>query len=246
MMRTSALLVAPLLLFGCKEEPTAVEEAKKAQEAAMEAAKHAMKAAEAAKEEAAEAAKGAAETAEKQVDPQNLGEAMQKMQEAMGKMQSNVDPVSYKTLKGLLPEKAGEFTRKKTRGQKAGAMGFKVSHAEGDYEGPDGAKLSIKITDTGSMKGFAGMASAQWAMVELERESDEGFERTFTYKGNKAYEKYQNGPKRAQLNTIVASRFVVELQGRKVEMKAVKAALEDVDLDALAEMKDEGVKKAAN
>lgn len=241
MIRISALTVAFVLIaVGCKDEKSALEKAKEAQKAAMEAAEEAKKEAAKAAEEAAEAA----EQAQEQVDPKDLGQAMQKMQEAVGKMQSNVDPVSYKKLKALLPEKAGDFTRKKTRGQKAGAMGFKVSHAEGDYEGPDGARLSIKITDTGTMKGFAGMAAAQWAMVELERESDDGYERTFTYEGNKAYEKYENASKSAQLNTIVGNRFVVELRGRKVEMKAVKSALEDVDLGALADMKDEGVKKA--
>ena len=235
-MKRFVLPLCAFLLFACKDEPTTTEEAKKAQESAADALKHAMKAAEAAKKEATEATKEAGDKA-----PKDLGEAMKQMEKAMGAMASNVDPVSYKKLKALLPEKVGIYARTKTSGEKAAAMGMKVSHASGKYEGKDGATATVKITDAGTMKGMAAGMTA-WALVEIERESDDGFERTFEHKGHPAHEKFQNKRQRGELHAFVSKRFVIEVTGRKADMKELKKLFEAIDISALEGMKDEGVK----
>jgi hypothetical protein len=234
-----SILVALLIASSCKDEAPAQQHVAKAQEAAAEAMKEAMKAAEAAKLQAGEAAeqakKDAMDAAKEGASPEALGEAMAKMQEAMGKVQGNIEPVEYAKLKAALPEKAGGFERKSASGEKANAMGFKVSHAEAKYEGKGGT-ARIKITDAGSMPQ---MGMAAFAMVQVERESDEGYEKTFTFKGHKGHEKYTNASKHGEIHAFIGNRFIVEVQGEG-EMKDIKALFEAMDVDGLDRIKGEG------
>ena len=75
------------------------------------------------------------------------------------------------------------------------------------------------------------------------KESDTGFERTITYKGSRGHEKYDSSRKRGEMQVVVADRFVVEVRGRKVEWKAIRSAMEALDLDDLTKWKDHGVTK---
>ncbi len=54
---------------------------------------------------------------------------------------------------------------------------------------------------------------------------------------NKAYEKYDSADKNGELNVLINKRFVVSAKGRGVSMDKIKAALEDVDLDKLEDVK---------
>ena len=247
-MRTvvAVLLFASFIVaYGCKEERQQAEEAMKlaeqakamAEAAAKEAQKEAAKAAveaEKAGDEATEGAKG---------QPKDLNEALAQMKNAIEKNAPQVDPVDFRKLKKMLPEKVGDLERKKAKGEKAGAMGVKVSNAEGRYEGPDGARLKIKLIDMGSMKGFAAMAATGWAMAEIDRESDDEWEKTTKYKGFKTFEKYNTKRNQGETKMIVANRFIVEISGRKVTWDQIKAARDEIPFDDLEDMKNEGVKE---
>lgn len=55
----------------------------------------------------------------------------------------------------------------------------------------------------GSMKGLAGMTAFAWSWAEIDKESDDGFERTFEYKGHKAYEKYDTNYKNGEYRYLL-------------------------------------------
>jgi hypothetical protein len=145
-----------------------------------------------------------------------------------------VEPVDFRELQVLLPETLGGMKRGEVKGEKVGAMGIKVSNAEATYGG-DQTRIRVKIVDTGSMSGFAGMAA--WAMVDIDSENSAGYEKTSNVGGRKTYEKWMKDGKRGELNMIVASRFMIEVRGEGVEMKDLKQAAAALDYKKLEAMK---------
>ena len=153
-----------------------------------------------------------------------------------------VEVVDFRELKGMLPASLGGLKRTDATGEKSGAMGMVISTAEGRYSSDDGKSISVKIGDIGSLSGMAGMAAYAWATHEVDRESDTEYEKTTTFKGYKALEKYNKQTKSGDMSVLVGGRFVVEAEGSNVSMDALKAAIAGVDLRKLDGMKGKGVK----
>ena len=201
-------------------------------------------------EKAAEAAAKQMEAAAKQMEEAsktgtaNMGDAMAAMGAAISGAATagkKVETVSYQELKALLPESLPGMKRTDATGEKSSAMGMQVSNAEGRYSSDDGSSTTIKITDIGSMTGLAGMTAYAWAKVDIDRESDNGYEKTTTFNGYKAHEKYDKPSKSGEISVLVGDRFVVEVDGRNVDMDAIKSTLGKVDLGKLNSMKGQGV-----
>lgn len=196
--------------------------------------------------QAEQAAKNLAEAGKKMEEAvkqggEGVGEAMKKMGEAMtsGK---KVEPVDFRLLKSLLPESLPGMKRTSATGEKNAAMGINVSKAEAEYqaEGEKG-RIDLNITDMGSMSGLAAMAAFGWAMTEIDRETDSGYEKTSTYGGFKAFEKYNKSNQDGEIQVLVGNRFSVEVKGYEVTMDQVKAALGKIDLAKLDGMKTQGI-----
>lgn len=153
-----------------------------------------------------------------------------------------VEVVDFRTLKEMLPESIGNLKRTNATGEKNSAMGFTVSQTEGDYTSEDGSqRISIKIMDMGSVKGWAGLAAWGWTLGEVDRETETGYERTITYKGHKGYEKYDNEYQNGSMEILVAKRYMVSVDGDNVPMDLIKEGLDEVDLGKLESMKDAGL-----
>ena len=195
-------------------------------------------------EQAAKQMEEAAEQMEKNLGEgsESMGEAMQKLGEAMSGGEK-VEPVSFRELKELLPQSLPGMTREDAGGEKTSAMGIKVSEAHATYRGDNGKRIEIKITDFGSLKGTMAMATMAWAMADFERETEDGYEKTTTYQGHKALEKYETDDKEGEIQVIVGKRFMVEVEGRNLDMDEIKSALKKIDLGKLEAMKNKGVEK---
>ena len=198
---------------------------------------------------AEDAAKNMAEASKKMEEATkngtaNIGDAMAAMNAALtgANAGKKVETVDYKQLKDLLPESLPGMKRTDATGEKTSAMGMQVSNAEGRYSSDQGSSLTIKISDIGSLTGLAGMAAYAWAATDYDRESDNSYEKTTTFNGYKAHEKYDKQSKSGELSALVGNRFVVEAQGNDVDMDAIKAAVGKVDLRKLDGMKTQGVK----
>jgi len=152
-----------------------------------------------------------------------------------------VDVVDFRELKGMLPATLSGLKRTEATGEKTGAMGITVSSAEGSYSSEDGKSISVKLADIGSLSGIAGMAAYAWAAHEIDREGDNEYEKTTTFKGHKALEKYNKNSKSGEFSVLVGGRFVVGAEGSNVSMDALKAAVGSVDLRKLDGMKGKGV-----
>ncbi len=166
--------------------------------------------------------------------PQNFLEGVEKMAKDMEKTakdgpKETIDP---KKLKELLPADADGLNRKEASSEKTAAMGFGVSTAHGRYANDNNQSIDINIIDVAGT-GVAMMGMAAWTLASVDKESDDGYEKTTEYEGYKAYEKYNSKNKDGEISVMVANRYIVEVKGYGVDMDKIKATLKDIDLDKL-------------
>ncbi|MEJ2495400.1 MAG: hypothetical protein P8Y79_13850 [Ignavibacteriaceae bacterium] len=161
----------------------------------------------------------------------------------MMKQGSKVETVDFRKLKELLPEELDGMNRTSASGEKTNSFGIKVSQSEGKYKSEDGEQnIKITIIDLGSMKGLTGMALFAWTMAEIDKETEDGYEKTTEFKGYKAFEKYNTKNKNGDLEVIVGDRFMVKGEGWGVDMDDIHNALSLIDFSSLESMKNEGKK----
>ena len=139
-----------------------------------------------------------------------MADAMAKMGVAVGgavgeaakTIGTAIEPVDFRELKALLPAGIGAMKRVSSEGEKGGGFGIVVAHAEGRYEG-DGGNIELKITDPGNLSGFAAMA-AMWMNMELDKETDTGYEKTGTANGRRFHEKYDKSAKSGEYTKAIS------------------------------------------
>jgi hypothetical protein len=171
--------------------------------------------------------------------------AMNQMAASMGQPGTQASAlVDFRALKALLPESVAGLKRVSASGEKNAAMGMGAAHAEAKYRGDGSARLKIKIIDPAGLGAMA-FAGFGLAGIEVDKESDHGYERTTTVAGNKAFEKYDTRSRRGQLNMLVANRFVLEIEGDEVPMEAIKEAVGKIDVAKLQALAAEAAAAAA-
>ncbi len=158
----------------------------------------------------------------------SLEQAAQQMQEQGGEMK---EPVDFRALKELLPSSVNGMPLSDASGEKTGMMGFKMSTAKGKYSKGDN-RVDLSIVDFGGVTGALSMIAA-WTMVDIDKENDQGYERTTTYKGFKGFEKYDNQNKDGQLAVLVGNRFMVTADGSNVDMAVIRKAIDALNLQKL-------------
>ncbi|MFN3872646.1 MAG: hypothetical protein ACK4R9_06565 [Ignavibacterium sp.] len=186
---------------------------------------------------------GNTQSGENKGDLENFAENMKNLSESFNEGKK-VNPVDFRELKALLPEQIGNLKRKNASGEKSSAMGINISKAEADYDDEKSNKsIDVEITDLGSVSGLTGFAAYGWYLADIDKETENGYERTFMYKGNKGYERYNNDSQNGEISVLVAKRFVAEIRGNNVSMDELKAALDMIDIGKLESMKDFGIEK---
>ena len=178
------------------------------------------------------------EEEEAKEEPKTGLEAIQKMADEAEKMskegpKETVDP---KLLKALLPDDADGLKRSEASSEKSSAMGFGVSTAKASYRDDSGQDIDVNITDVAGM-GVALMGMAAWSMASIDKETENGYEKTTEYQGHKAFEKYNTQSKNGEISVIVANRYIVQVEGRDVSIDKIKSVLGDIDLGKLADLK---------
>jgi hypothetical protein len=153
-----------------------------------------------------------------------------------------VEALAPDTLKPFLPETLSGMPRTSFEASRNAAIGIQVSNAEATYRNPQGGpELKLEITDTGGAKGF--MALAGFANMEEDKQTEQGYEKTFHENGHLVHEKWnKNGS--GEYTVILADRFVVELHGSGLtDISALQSALAGVNLAGLEALKAQGVKR---
>ncbi len=167
--------------------------------------------------------------------PATLEEAMEQATQVIQQQTGDVEPVSAEKLQSRLPEEVDGLARTGVERAESGAMGMKMSMTTAEYEGTEGRRASIVISDLGGL-GMGAMSAAAWSMTEFDRTTSSGFERTVRFDGLKAMESQSSagGYVHTELNILVGQRFLVQVKGRNVELDALRDAARALDLRDLA------------
>lgn len=188
------------------------------------------------------------EQAGKQLEAAQKSGAAQNTTNAVGNMVasavsggSKVEALTPERIKGFLPETLGGLKRVEASAERNGALGMQVAEAKARYADDSGGRsLNLEITDMGSAKGL--MALASWANVEVDRQTQTGYEKTYRQGGNMIHEQWDSLSKHGEYGAVVGERFAVKIESDGADVAVLKAALGGVDLAGLAALKDEGVK----
>lgn len=169
----------------------------------------------------------------------NPFKAMEKAAEEIEKQMSGdgekAEVVDFRKLKSLLPAKMAGLSRTDHGGEKVGMMGFKMSTAQATY-GEGEKQIEAAIIDFAGV-GMAMASLASWSTLEIDRESDEGYERTTTIGGHKAFEKYDAARQEGQVSIIMNDRILVTLEGQGITDSELREALSALDLDAIGNVR---------
>lgn len=171
---------------------------------------------------------------------QSAADAMQQaanaLQSAANDMQANADgdnsePLDAQQLQDRLPEELAGLERVSSERQSMGAAGMQMATAVAVYEG-DGKQIELRLsTGAGIM---AGPAMA-FSMVDFDRSTDTGFERTVQMHGFKGMQTYENdgGRESADLMLIIGSRVFLQMESTGMSMDELEEALDELDPESM-------------
>lgn len=155
---------------------------------------------------------------------------------------SQHEPVDFRELKALLPTQVVDLRRGEPNGEKTVASGKNVSHAEASYWSGTELRMQLRITDASG--GLAGLPAAAWAVTDINRDSDAGYEKSSLVGGRRIHEKWDAKERRGELDVVVGGRFIVEIRGKGIEMSLLRQALAAMDLRKLERLKTDTVAAA--
>jgi len=156
---------------------------------------------------------------------------------ALGASAGGRDPIPSDVLKALLPDSIGDLKRATLDVQSGAAMGIKSATAEADYQGGDRA-VSLKIVDMGGLAGLA--AIANWAGITGEKETATSIEKTYKDGTRTIKESARKDGSRAEYSVILENGVVIELEGRGVDLRALKTVADSLNLSKLESYKRKG------
>ena len=187
----------------------------------------------------AEAGTEIEESVDKLADDLNddIAGALNKMQDALKDMEKNlkdgeeVEIADFRDLKEVMPKRLLGMERYSHTGEKSGVTGFKISQATAKYKDGD-RRLEVNIVDSGGMA-LASLGAAAWTMLDVDRETDDGYERTTTIDGYKAYEKFDSRRGDAEISIFYKDRFLVAIKGDNLKKGDAEKVLDRLDLGDL-------------
>ena len=137
-------------------------------------------------------------------------------------------PVSNETMKSFFPEEV--MGMKRSSFSTNSAMGYSVGTA--DYRKDDTTNYSVGIYDCVGDAGSAFYSLSYLSTINMEREDDNGYEKTVSYKGGKAFESYSKSNHEHKLNFLSGDRFWVMIEGNE-GLDKLKSFADALGLDKL-------------
>lgn len=187
-----------------------------------------------------------AEQASKELQAAQKSGDASAQQAAMGNMigaalgnDGKVESVAAEQIKSFLPDSVLGLKRQSLSAQRNGAMGMQVSEADGEYGDGDGAHISLEVTDTGSMKGLMAMAGSM--SPEEDKQTDHGYDKTYTESGRLTHEAWDTQSKSGEYSVVIGQRFTVKASGHADGIDQLKQAVGSVDLGRLESLRSQGI-----
>ena len=146
-------------------------------------------------------------------------------------------PIDYKKLKELMPDKLLDQQRTKLEGEKISIGEFIMSQATATFGDKDDApRFEVQFIDYSASKAMAEGMTA-WKSIEIDKEGDDGFERTTKIAEQPAFQSFQKEGKSGQVNIFVAGRYLVTVQLNNVTGDDVKKVGDALPIAKLVELK---------
>lgn len=142
-------------------------------------------------------------------------------------------PVDYEKLKALMPTWVGWLKQTDLKGERVSAGFVKFATAEAKY-GSDDKFVAIKIVDNAFA---AKLGSLDAFGVEIDKTSDDGYERTTEIQGYKAYEQYDRDEKSGSILVNIGNRFLISVEGEGVDAATLRSAVDKLNLKKLEALK---------
>jgi hypothetical protein len=172
---------------------------------------------------------------------QTAADAMQQaanaLQSAANDMQAKSEggatsePIDAQALQDRLPDELGGLERVSSERQSMGAAGMQMATAVAVYEG-DGKQIELRLSSGGGI--MAGPAMA-FSMVDFDRTTDHGFERTVRLYGFKGMQSYDNdgGEESADLMLMIGNRVLLQMESTGMSMDDLEEALDELDPESM-------------
>ncbi|MBI5241806.1 MAG: YIP1 family protein [Elusimicrobia bacterium] len=159
--------------------------------------------------------------------PPSPEQALQAVNAALGALggASGVKAAAPQSLEALLPAQIPGLTRAGARNgtQKLGAV--EMAMAEASYRAESGGAVTVQLIDAAGYSSLISMAMGAG-----------GGRGALSYKSCPGLEQYDPGSRSGSFQVIAAGRFAVKVSGQNVEQKALRSAMDAVDLDALGRL----------
>jgi hypothetical protein len=153
---------------------------------------------------------------------------------------AKVQPVDFRKLKELMPAELNGVKRSSNDGEKMTLGEFSFTNARAEYAKPEPGEndpnITVEIVDYGGAQGMAAAFTA-WQQMEIDKESDNGYEKTTKVKDQPAYEQYQNEGKSGQVQVWVAGRFYVNVQTTNLSKEDLKKVAESLPIEKVKDLK---------
>ena len=172
------------------------------------------------------------EAAQKSGDTAGAGKAVGDMMGAI--TGGNATPIAPQDLKALLPESLGSLKRESFETSGGEAMGIAGSSAKAIYAAGD-QRVQLTITDLGGLGGLATLAG--WANMTVDKETPDMIEKVYKQGGRTVREEYRKDGSHGEYTVILGNGVLVETQGDKIEMPALKTLASGVDLGRIEALK---------
>lgn len=145
-----------------------------------------------------------------------------------------VDLLSLDALRSALPDLPGWEKGKPTGERMTSPVNYaeaKVTFTKGD------SQIDVKIVDS-ALNQMLVAPFAMFLAVGYEKETDRGYEKGVKIGEYPGWEKWDSEDKDGELNAIVNKRFIVQIEGRRIDnMKVLHSLMDSTNLKRLAEAK---------
>jgi len=164
------------------------------------------------------------------VDLGKLEEASRNLEQAAAGGDGAVEPVDPAILESLLPASAAGLPRTSIESASGGVGGIGGSRVEAVY-GEGDRRLTVEVVDMAAMGGLAALGSA--FNVRSDSRTETGYERVGTVDGRMTVESWDERDRSGKYGMLVANRFMIEAEGRGIEMATLKQAVTALNTGAL-------------
>jgi hypothetical protein len=150
------------------------------------------------------------------------------------------ESVDFRKLKELMPAELGGLKRTSNNGEKNKIGELSITQVSANYGKDDdegkAPRIEVQVIDYSSTQMAQGLAAA-WTLAEIDKESDDGFEKTQKFAGQPGRISWQKEGKHGEVQVLVGGRYVVTVNTYNVASDQLAKIAEALPLAKIAELK---------